>query len=194
MDKNLLEEFSGDTLSVVKLKSENNVGKELKSLYIETTIPSYATSRESLDRITATRQLVTKRFWEEERIHYRLYTSQYVIEECSAGDPNASKKRIDFLSEITVLPKTDKIANLAKTYFGILSIPERAKTDCFHLAACVINELNYLLSWNFTHLGFNTYIEVVRYNTDHGLWSPVLITPDYLLNPTNEEESNGKVL
>jgi predicted nucleic acid-binding protein len=163
------------------------MNEELKSLYIETTIPSYVTARESSKLLTATRQLLTKRFWEEERHHYRLYTSQYTIEECADGDPEAAKRRLDFLSKITVLPKTEEIANLAKTYFEILSIPERAKTDCFHIATCVVNEINYLLSWNFTHLGFDTYIKVVNYNTKRELWTPVLITPDYLLNFTDEE-------
>ncbi|MDR3139363.1 MAG: type II toxin-antitoxin system VapC family toxin [Treponema sp.] len=159
-----------------------------KTLYIETTIPSYATSRESSNLIIAARQLLTKRFWEEEREKYELYTSQYVIEECELGDPDAAKRRLDFISGITVLPKTKEIANLAKIYLNLLQITERAKTDCFHLATCVISEIDYLLSWNCTHLGFGSYIKVLEYNTKHELWSPLLITPDYLFDLTNEEE------
>jgi hypothetical protein len=159
-----------------------------KSLYIETTIPSYATSRQSSNIVIAARQFLTKRFWEEERENYELYTSQYVIEECSLGDPEAAKRRLAFISEIEVLPKIDEIADLAKIYFNLLQIPERSIADCFHLAVCVITKLDYLLSWNCTHLGFNSYIKVLDYNTKHELWSPLLITPDYLLNLSSEEE------
>jgi hypothetical protein len=162
--------------------------EQQQSLYIETTIPSYATSRESSKLLMITRQFLTKRFWEEEKDHYSLYTSQYVIDECSAGDPVAARRRLDFLSGITVLPKKAEIAGLAKTYFDILSIPERAKTDCFHLATCVVNKINYLLSWNFAHFGFNTSKEVLRYNAKHDLWIPMLVSPDYLLDLTTDEE------
>jgi hypothetical protein len=160
-----------------------------KSVYIETTIPSYATSRISFDIVIAARQLLTKRFWEEENQNYELYTSQYVIEECGLGDPDAAKRRLDFISGIEIIPKVDEIADLAKVYLNLLQIPERAKADCSHLAVCVFAELDYLLSWNCTHLGFHSYIKVLEYNTKQGLWSPLLITPEYLLNLTNEEES-----
>jgi hypothetical protein len=39
---------------------------ERKSVHIETTIPSYATSRASRDLIKAYRQTITKLFWDKE--------------------------------------------------------------------------------------------------------------------------------
>jgi predicted nucleic acid-binding protein len=162
-----------------------------KSLYVETTIPSYATSRGSSDLIVAARQLLTKKFWEEEREKYELFTSQYVFDECELGDKEAAKRRFDFISGIRTIAKTDEIANLANIYFSILEIPERAKTDCFHLAVCVIAKINYLLSWNCTHLGLNTYTKVLEYNIKRDLWVPLLVTPDYFFT-LNEEEDNER--
>ena len=46
-----------------------------KSMYIETTIPSYATGRMSTDIVIAGRQILTKLFWENERQKYDLYIS-----------------------------------------------------------------------------------------------------------------------
>jgi hypothetical protein len=40
---------------------------EKKSLYLESTMPSYATARKSKDVIKAARQAMTKLFWEQER-------------------------------------------------------------------------------------------------------------------------------
>jgi hypothetical protein len=37
-------------------------------------------------------------------------------------------------------------------------------------------------------LGFNSYVKVVGYNTKNGLWTPLLVTPDYLLPLEDEEE------
>jgi hypothetical protein len=161
---------------------------EKKSLYIETTIPSYATSRESINLVVAARQFLTKQFLEQERDNYQLYTSQYVIDECKLGDPEAAKRRLNFMAGIVVLPPTDEIAELAYVYFNILQIPDRAKIDCFHLATCVIAKIDYLLSWNCVHLGFTSYVKAVGYNSKHGLWTPLLVTPDYLLNLVYDDE------
>jgi hypothetical protein len=61
-----------------------------------------------------------------------------------------------------------------------------SQTDCFHLAVCVIEEIDFLLSWNCTHLGGNSQFKVRQYNEKIRLWTPVLITPDALLNIAEE--------
>jgi hypothetical protein len=160
---------------------------EKKSVYIESTIPSYATARESKDVIKAARQSMTKFFWEQERHKYELVSSQYVIDECSLGDIEAARKRLDFLSGIPILEKTGKIDELAAIYQNLLGIPDRSKTDCFHLAICVIAKIHFLLSWNCTHLGINAYLKVRDYNEGQGLWTPLLITPENLINLEDEE-------
>jgi hypothetical protein len=160
-----------------------------KSLYVETTIPSYATARESSNLVIAARQFLTKQFWDQERDKYDLFVGQDVIDECKLGDMEAAHKRLDFISGITILPKTDEITDLAAIYLNLLNIPDRAKSDCVHLAVCVHFKIDYLLSWNCTHLGFNSYVKVVNHNTGKGLWTPLLVTPDYLLDLVNEEET-----
>jgi hypothetical protein len=70
-----------------------------KKVYIETTIPSYATARPSMDIISANRQGLTKLFWEYEREKYKLYISQFVLGECRQGDLEAAKRRLEFIKE-----------------------------------------------------------------------------------------------
>ena len=154
---------------------------KMKSIYIETTIPSLATSRPSRDTIIAGRQAATMLFWETERDKYDLYVSQYVIDECSLGDADAAGRRLEFLRGIPVIPKSDQIQALANTYQQLLGIPDRAKIDCFHLAACVAAETDYLLSWNCAHLGIQTFIKLQAYNVKHGLFTPLLLTPEALM-------------
>jgi hypothetical protein len=156
-----------------------------KSIYIESTIPSYATARHSRDAIIAGRQAATVLFWDQERQKYDLYISEFVLEECADGDKDAAKRRIDFLQGITLLRKTPEIVDLGLLYQDLLRIPDRSKTDCFHLAACVILELDYLLSWNCTHLGVASNLSVREYNEKKGLWTPILVTPEYFI-PTEE--------
>ena len=152
-----------------------------KSMYIETTIPSYVTAKASRDLITAHRQAVTRLFWENERQKYDLYISQFVIDECSRGDPEAAKRRLELIKDITVIPENDAIEELAEIYFGFLDIPERAKADCFHLAVCVNARVQYLLSWNCSHIGMISYAKVYEYNQKQGLWTPEFFTPEVLM-------------
>jgi len=58
-----------------------------KKVYIETTIPSLITARPS------------REFWENERHKYDLFISKYVLEECSKGDVDAAKKRMELLKD-----------------------------------------------------------------------------------------------
>jgi hypothetical protein len=161
---------------------------EKKNVYIETTIPSYATGRASGNIIVAHRQAITRLFWENERQNYNLFISQYVIDECARGDPFAAQRRLDFLKGISFFPKTDKHARLAEIYYRLLNIPERAKADCFHLAVCVIEKIDYLLSWNCTHLGVVSYAKIYSYNESHGLQTPALVTPEVLMEPEEDHE------
>jgi hypothetical protein len=62
-----------------------------------------------------------------------------------------------------------------------LNIPDRAKIDCFHLAASVTAEMDYLLSWNCTHLGIHTFVKIREHNEKNGLFTPLLLTPEALI-------------
>ena len=153
----------------------------MKSIYIETTIPSLATARLSRDTIIAGRQALTMLFWENECHKYDFYVSQFVIDECSLGDAEAAKRRLDFIANIPVILHTEHMIELANNYQQLLDIPDKAKTDCFHLAACVIANMDYLLSWNCTHLGMHTYAKMQKYNEGKNLFTPLLITPEALM-------------
>ena len=155
---------------------------EKKSLYLESTVPSYLTAKESTDVIKAARQSITKMFWEQEKVKYRLVISQYVINECKLGDPVAAQKRLELIANIPVLEETESVSSLADIYQDLLRIPDKAKTDCFHLAICVVAKVHFLLSWNCTHLGFNAYLKIREYNEKHGYWTPLLVTPEYFIN------------
>jgi hypothetical protein len=154
---------------------------EKKSIYIESTIPGYAASRPNRDIILAAHQTSTKLFWETERGKYDFCISQDVIDECSRGDREAARKRLDWLRGIRLLPKTREVVDLAEVYQKLLDIPDRAKADCVHLAICVIEKIDYLLSWNCTHLGPASQAKIQDYNKQHKLWTPLLVTPDHLL-------------
>lgn len=158
-----------------------------KSVYLETTIPSYITAKDSRDLIRLARQLSARNFWESERKKYDLFISDFVIAECEKGDKKAAQKRLSLLKGLTSLPTTPEVLRLAPVYKDLLQIPERAKIDAFHFAIAVVHNTDYLLTWNFAHMGVEAYSILLKYNEAHGIKTPLLITPDFFIQLDEEE-------
>jgi hypothetical protein len=155
------------------------LGDFLKTtVYIETTIPSYLTANPSRDIFQLARQSITRKWWEAKRQDYDLVTSDFTITECRKGDPAAAQRRIDCLREIPLLEITEDMISLSNSYMEFLSIPKDSKDDTLHLAACVIRQIDYLLTWNCRHLGPVTMQRVQKYNDNKGLFVPILVTPE----------------
>ncbi len=75
----------------------------MKSVYIETSIPSYLTARPSRDVRSAAWQQITAQWWEEARDQYEIFTSELVVSEAAEGHPEAAERRLDALRLITEL-------------------------------------------------------------------------------------------
>ncbi len=154
----------------------------MRKVYIETTIPSYITSRLSRDLIIAGNQQLSREWWENERSSYDLYISEIVIAECRMGDTEAAKNRLDLLKEIKILKLTDDVNTLAYDYFKLFDIPEKSKLDTYHLAFTVLSEIDYLLTWNCTHIAHGEIRSKLRdYNKSKNLFEPILLTPYELM-------------
>ena len=69
-------------------------------VYLETTIPSYLTSRPSRDLIVAGHQEVTRECWETSRHKFEIFISQFVIDESSLGDHILAQERIQRLKRV----------------------------------------------------------------------------------------------
>ena len=148
------------------------------SLYLETTIPSYLAAKPSNNLTNLYRQIITRKFWDTKRDDFILYTSDYTIDECKDGHPEAAARRLHLLENIPRLAVEAEIDELSGAYMRLLSIPERSVVDSYHLAICVIHQINYILSWNCTHLGADAAVRVASYNEKNGLFVPVLTTPE----------------
>ena len=53
----------------------------MSTVYIETRVVSYYTSRPSRDLVTANRQQITREWWETSRLGFETYISTLVLEE-----------------------------------------------------------------------------------------------------------------
>ena len=151
-------------------------------IYIETSIPSYLTAKPSSDvRVTANRE-VTLEWWEVRRSDFELYISEFVIAEISRGDPEAAKLRLEAITDISELEATEEVRVLGKALILEGPIPPKAEIDAYHIAIAAVNGMDYLLTWNCTHIAnavMRAKIEMVcrRY----GYEPPVICTPQELM-------------
>lgn len=149
------------------------------SVYVETTIVSYLTSRPNRDIIVAANQELTRQWWEEERKHFELFVSPFVLEEASVGDPLAAERRLELLRQINVLKRNpEKIGNLMEKIHLGLGMPPKARADAIHVAYAIHYHIDYLLSWNCTHLA-NAIIcrRLADFCQTEELWLPIICTP-----------------
>ena len=64
------------------------------SVYLETSVIGYATSRPSRDLVVAAHQQITRDWLAAGGSAYELYVSQLVIREASTGDSEAARERL----------------------------------------------------------------------------------------------------
>jgi len=77
-------------------------------LYLETTIPSYLTSKPSRDLVTAAHQQITHQWWETRLTDFEVYISQFVLDEAGAGDADVAAKRLALLDSFPLLDATPR--------------------------------------------------------------------------------------
>lgn len=151
-------------------------------IYIETTIPSYLTARPSRDLIIAGHHQLTREWWDNERGDFDLNVSQFVIQECSAGDPEMAKRRLKILAGITILPISPAVIPLAETLINKGPLPRKAEIDAVHISVAATSGMDYLLTWNCKHIANAKMQDAIReLCIKAGFKPPVICTPEELL-------------
>ena len=155
---------------------------EKQSVYIETTVVSYLTARPSRDIVVTAHQQVTLEWWENSLPHLEPFVSPIVIEESSRGDEAAAKLRLEKIKGFPILEITNEVRTLADLYFEKIPIPEKARGDAYHLAVATYHGIDFLVSWNFSHI-LNVRVRTViqNINTIRGISTPIICTPEELL-------------
>lgn len=145
--------------------------------YVETSIISYLTARQSRDLVLAAHQQVTRDWWTG-RGKFELFASQFVLDEAGAGDAEAAASRLAALNDTTVLEVTEDAIVLAQGLIAGGGLPTQARIDALHVAMAAVHGMDYLLTWNCRHIA-NAALrgkieEVCR---DAGFEPPIICTP-----------------
>ncbi len=156
---------------------------------LETSVWSYLTARPSRDIIAASHQEITRQWWKLRSGDFELCISQAVIEECGAGNPVFAKERLLALQGLPVLDATEPVESLAKQLMTGIPLPPKALVDALHIAFCSVHAVNYLLTWNCTHIANAALKKKIEAICDAASCSvPVLCTPFELLISGNNHD------
>jgi len=158
------------------------------TVYIETSIVSYLAAHPSRDLITAAHQQITHAWWQNRRPEFSLFVSQVVLDESAAGDPQMASKRTEILHGLPLLEITPEVAELAAKLIARLSLPPRAGADAAHIAVAAYHGMNFLLTWNCSHIA-NAFLRprIEKLCREQGYLAPVLCTPEELLGGTEDD-------
>lgn len=154
----------------------------MSSVYIETSVISFLRAKASSHVVSAARQIVTKQWWEQERLNYELYISQAVVEEASQGNPTLVAERLAHLEGLQVLELHENILEIATVLLSRAILPEKARVDAIHVSVAAFHEVDYLLTWNCSHIANARLIPKVNsVLSELGYAAPYICTPNELL-------------
>jgi hypothetical protein len=160
----------------------------MATVYIETSIVSYLRQRPSTLVIAAARQLLTRRWWDVERHNYDLVTSQYVLDEAAEGDATLAADRLESLSAIPLLELTPEVAQIATEILSRAILPAQAQVDALHIAVTAVHAIDYLLTWNCTHIANARIVPRIRQVlSELGKSIPIICTPEEMVDDDDQD-------
>ncbi|NER93522.1 MAG: type II toxin-antitoxin system VapC family toxin [Symploca sp. SIO1B1] len=164
---------------------------EKMSVYIETSVISYLTSKMSRDLVIAAHQEISLVWWEKRRFNYRLFISRVVMDEITAGDEQLAQRRGKLVEGIRLLPITEEMTKLAKHFVEKGILPQKSAADALHVAIAAISKIDFVLSWNCRHIA-NAEIKkaIGKACQSLGYQAPSICTPLELLDRWDYEEHN----
>jgi len=121
---------------------------------------------------------------------YSVFISPVVIEEISGCDEPKRSYMLKMLSKIkyTELQPTEETANLVIEYLENKVLKTKSVKDIMHLSYAVVNDIDYIISWNFKHfVNINTIKAVNSINIDLGYDLVQIIPPVMLEGDENDE-------
>lgn len=153
-----------------------------ESIYLETTVVSYYTSKPSRDIIALAHQEITRQWWPMAIRRFNVFISEVVIEEARLGNQEAAKRRLEELKNFPHLELNDKVEKMAQVYMKKLEIPEKSFRDAAHLAVASVHNIDYFLTWNCAHLANGEIIKkLIQINESSGIHTPIICTPEELM-------------
>lgn len=158
-----------------------------RTVYIETTIPSFYFEVRSDPSMIARRES-TRRWWLEDRPSYDIVTSAITLAELQDGDYPGRLDAIALMAEIPLLEAVPEIDEIVGVYAARHLMPREDLADAYHLATASFYGADFLLTWNCRHLANANKVRHLRtVNAELGLVVPIVTTPDLLIKEMDDD-------
>ncbi len=127
---------------------------DIIQIYLDTSVINFLFADDAPEK-----RDITKEFFENYvgPQRYQSFISEFVLFEIE--NTNDREKRQRLLDAVAVYPLESLVATdrlgmqiLAKSYIEAGIVPLKKYIDAYHVAICVQQKINYLISWNYEHL------------------------------------------
>ena len=153
----------------------------MKTVYIETTIPSFFHEIRKEPEMVA-RRIWTRQWWDEQRNDFQCYISEAVIEELSDGNYPTQDATMNLIENIDILNIDNNIKDIVDIYLKNVLMPRERLGDAVHLALASYYKCDFLLTWNCVHIAnANKYQHIKIINQRLDLFTPLIVTPMELM-------------
>jgi hypothetical protein len=86
------------------------------------------------------------------------------------------------LQKLPLLDLTQEVTDLAAELKSELALPAKAVTDAAHIAIAAVHGIDFLLTWNCTHIAnAEMFPQITLICNERGLPAPVICTPEELM-------------
>lgn len=148
------------------------------SLYLETSVVGAY-----LDNGDAFRCDLTIRWWEHELSEYRVFSSILVQRELERVSEPHRTGYLKLIKRIEKLELSDEVAILADGYISRGIFQRKFMADAVHVALASFHKIDYLVTWDFGHIAnVRKQARLRMFNTAAGFFSPVIVTPEFLVS------------
>jgi len=146
-------------------------------IYLDTSVISALFDEKNPERKT-----LTELFFSEIK-NYDVYVSSITIAEVNnTPDEELKQKMKKKLEPFSVLTISEEVEDLTKKILEMNAIQESYSEDAYHVAVAIINNVDFLLSWNFRHIVRKKTKDIIKMIiTINNLRQVEIITPAELL-------------
>ena len=150
---------------------------------------SYLAARPSHDVTLAARQQVTLQLWEEYSNNFEFVISNVVVSEAREGNPIAAQRRLEMLANLPVVDMSSEAIMLVDKLIDAGAVPQHSRPDAQHIAIATVNNIEYLVSWNYKHIVNETKRQLINEVCHAAGFQPTtLCTPTELIEEVQMKE------
>ena len=153
-------------------------------VYLDTSVISYLDQQDSPEKMQETRDV-----WELIKAgQYEIYISDLVLRELDGCQPEKKETLLKRLSEIkyNLIVVDDNTSKLAEKIIAEGILKKKNFDDCQHIAAAILSDCDFIVSWNFKHIVNVKTMRGIRVITTLEGYKDLMIYPPAVL--LKEEE------